>query len=325
LLNRPCHCRCNGSECKGGYRDWHQWADFIFYRYSNSGSLLIGPANPEVSAEFLDCITADANGRIYGVGHFLSTYEPFSLSGLSFSSSTVVQTTSAQLKQATDIEFMWDHRLLITSHALSGNGLTGALEFNPSTMTFVQNLIPVSATYLGFNPQESNRAGFRTGTLYVGNDSGTTERYRLTNAGAITKDASFSITTIGNTHFRSGDNTIFMQNGLGGDSILRFDAASGAPLGTFLTLPGGIYDFAFGEDNSAYVLGGSGQSFGLYRYNADGTNPILLIKPFGGLVMAYTAPVPEPATLALMLCGLYLLLRRSAGKHNLDIHQGEQA
>jgi hypothetical protein len=269
LLIAPIVCTASVTAVRADIINGTNGPGLFFFRYSDTGTPLNNQANaPQVPGEeFLDCMTVDGTGKIFGVGSFLSTYEPFSLSG-----TTLVKSTPTQLKEATDIEFVWDHRLLITSHILSGNGLTGVLEFNPSTMTFIQNFIPISAAYLGFSPQETNPAGLRTGTLYVGNDSGTTERYRLTTGGTLTKDTLFSISKIGNTHFRAGDNTIYMEDGIGGNSILRFDPTTGASLGTFLTLPGGtISDFAFGNDNSVYVLGNIGPSFGVYHYAPDGT------------------------------------------------------
>jgi hypothetical protein len=199
--------------------------------------------------------------------------------------------------------------------------LEGVLEFNASNGTFIRNAIPFTSTgltpmKLAFDPTYANPSGYLPGALYVGNLTSpdgtlsTTEKYRQSTTGTITKDTSFSLPASGTIEHRSGDSTIFLAHG---SSITRYAPNTGAALGTFINLPlWNISDFAFAPDGSAFVLSYSTATpqlpTSVFHFDPNGvmlgTTPVFTTS---GYIIAYL-PVPEPFTMGILLPAAIALL-----------------
>ncbi len=107
-----------------------------------------------------------------------------------------------------------------------------------------------------------------------------------------------------------GDDGYLYVSGVASDNVVRFDAASGAFVDVFATGIDGANGLAFGPDGDLYVVSEIDRKI----VRVDGTTGALLgdfATGLSGIPVGITfAPVPEPASCLLAVCGVWFGLPR---------------
>ena len=284
-------------------------AEFTFYwsvqHYSNAGGAL--GSFGSIEYESVDSLITGANGNLYLVTNTLGGGQLFE-----FNPSTGAQLTLAstpQIGSAAQMAALPNGNILVPSTQFLPGTVSGVLEFNGSSGSYIHVAIPQGSTELGsvgFNPTNNQ--------LYVTNaapssNSGIITQYSYSPAiDSFTPNAAFhSVSTqlsISEIQVRPGDSDFYVGTTT---EIDQYDA-NGNFLSTFATASAGgqsgIGSFAFGDDGYLYVSTGAS----LLRYNASTGSFIDNLGSISGYDLTYVAP--EPATFSAAILPLYVLCSR---------------